>query len=510
MDLCDDAVIRVRSSGDGYVVDVRYQVADSAGIAWEDCTGVPLVIDTYQLQRTAIESISYEEALSAMFFADERLRIAWTTVSSFNAGGNRPLRVRLHIDDDSVLNAVRWETLRPPRNDAPLSLYEQVIFSRYVPSRKLQTVQLPVKQLLRCTIIAAAPTDGAALGFMPFAAADEINRVRRALGDTPVVVVARHVDGVGVTIDRIKDVLRGGAHIVYLICHGGINRDQQPFILLEDKAGRAVPVLVERFVAHIGALPHPPLLMSLTACYGAGSTDGPAVARALGPQLVQAGVSAVVGMQDHVPTSLVAQLMESFFAEVRLHGYVDLALQRARMVVRDEYAWWSPVLFMALRHGRIWLDNQEQQITRQPNRSLAELGLQLNEWKVVHTLSQKLATEMRPFKRLFAERLDPIGGELLDNAERAWIESCWGATQSISQEFTRFQAISYEGITAIVQQLSGPDDVLARIRGAQEFDELSVDLLQAAYITLHELLDDLLIEADRQIIAIAQQIQLRW
>jgi tetratricopeptide (TPR) repeat protein len=71
---------------------------------------------------------------------------------------------------------------------------------------------------------------------------------------------------------------------------------------------------------------------------------------------VEAGVPAVVTMQDLISTRSVAVLTPVFYAQLARHGEVDQALNAARGILataqRPDAT--VPVLFMRLRHGRVW------------------------------------------------------------------------------------------------------------------------------------------------------------
>jgi hypothetical protein len=82
----------------------------------------------------------------------------------------------------------------------------------------------------------------------------------------------------------------------------------------------------------------------------------------LGPKLVQAGVPAVVAMQEQVPVELARALAGEFYARLAEHGEVDRALNQARLQVFDakRTEWAIPVLFMRMRHGRLFGAEDEE------------------------------------------------------------------------------------------------------------------------------------------------------
>jgi hypothetical protein len=91
----------------------------------------------------------------------------------------------------------------------------------------------------------------------------------------------------------------------------------------------------------------------LASCQSAGSGTGDALA-ALGPQLAEAGIPAVLAMQGNISMETVANFMPVFFEQLQRDGQIDRALAVARGTVRQRHDYWMPVLFMRLRSGRIW------------------------------------------------------------------------------------------------------------------------------------------------------------
>jgi hypothetical protein len=100
-----------------------------------------------------------------------------------------------------------------------------------------------------------------------------------------------------------------------------------------------------------------PALIVFASCQSAGegsplATGG--MLAALGPQLAQAGVPAVVAMQGDLCMRTASELMPTLFTEPRRDGRIDRALAVARNHVRDASDAWMPALFTRLRSGRIW------------------------------------------------------------------------------------------------------------------------------------------------------------
>jgi CHAT domain-containing protein len=101
----------------------------------------------------------------------------------------------------------------------------------------------------------------------------------------------------------------------------------------------------------------------LMACRSAQSSTRDAFI-GLGPQLVKIGLPAVVAMQDDISVPSARRFGERFYRRLLEHGVVDLAMNEARsaLITDKRYDAAVPVLFMRLRHGRLWGEAQPIEI----------------------------------------------------------------------------------------------------------------------------------------------------
>lgn len=86
-------------------------------------------LDRAALLEATLDPGEYGRRLTAMLFADERLRDAWRQARGFAHGAQSALRLRLDPADD--LHSLHWETIRDPISDMPLARNQQVLLSRY-------------------------------------------------------------------------------------------------------------------------------------------------------------------------------------------------------------------------------------------------------------------------------------------------------------------------------------------------------------------------------------------
>jgi hypothetical protein len=208
---------------------------------------------------------------------------------------------------------------------------------------------------------------------------NELNRAVTALKalSAPRLLARHRDDAAGLpTRPRLLDELSTGCFdIVYIVCHG-VLRDDGPFLLLETGEGEMDPVPGSVLMEMLGGLSEAPRLVVLTACQSAGtglSADNRAHL-ALGPELVRAGVPAMLAMNGKVTVQTAEKFYARFFAELSGHGYVDRAMATARSVVKGMPGrdWWMPTLYMRLAAGRIWSVPHVTDRDREPYEELSK------------------------------------------------------------------------------------------------------------------------------------------
>jgi hypothetical protein len=359
--------------GTRYRVEIRYWPASDDDALEPAATGeVRLDPDEFG----AVPPEDYGRLLAERLFeaqpARERFLLARqdTYARAENPGG---LRIRLWFEPGTEqLHSLRWETLCGPPQDvpvadsAPLSTQDLVLFSRFLGSRSNRRVRLrPQGELRVLVLIAGPPESGEGDGSWPQSLAvvdvgNELTQAQTALETLPTPwLLARHGDAAGLpTRSRLLDEVSTGCFdIVYIVCHGAL-RDDGPFLLLETDEGQMDPMPGSVLAEVLGGLSAAPRLVVLTACQSAGrGLPGDDRAHlALGPELVRAGVPAMLAMNGKVTVRTAAEFYARFFAELSRHGYVDRAMATARRVVKatPRRDWWMPTLYMRLKEGRIW------------------------------------------------------------------------------------------------------------------------------------------------------------
>lgn len=311
-------------------------------------------IDVQALELLEFDPEAYGRTLSQALFTDAVVRREFDQVRAIVQNRGMPLRLRLVIGHSArELHNLHWETLRDPQHDAPLCTGEHLYFSRYLSSQDWRPVRLRAIGALRALAVIPDPADLEQWSLRPVDVAGERERVASGLTGIPVTFLAGEGTAGRATLRELETCLRRSDYdILYLICHGRLGEDG-PMLWLEDEIGNVALVTSRDLVAGIQDLAQPPRLVILASCQSAGSGSGDALA-AFGPQLAQAGVPAVLAMQGDVSMSTVSRFMQVFFSELQRDGQIDRALAVARGAVRDHPDYWSPVLTMRLRSGRIW------------------------------------------------------------------------------------------------------------------------------------------------------------
>jgi CHAT domain/SIR2-like domain len=341
-------------------VELRYSQPQTDADVRLDLDG-PLVaaVDPDDLVALQDDEEAYGRELGGALLTG-RLGEAYRTAVATSQARGATLRVRLLVGPSAAaLHAVRWETMRDPRDGSPLLTDENIVFSRYLSSMDWRPVGVLPKSSLRALAVVAGPDDveeyGGGRELSPVDVADEVERVCEGLGTLPVRMLA----GRDATGERLFAELHDGCDILYVVCHGYLIRGGDAVLLLDRGDGSAAPLSGSALVERVRDLTRVPRLVVLASCQSAvgardrHSDDGGVLA-ALGPRLAEAGVPAVLAMQGDVSMTTIARFMPTFLRELQRDGQVDRAVAAGRAAVRTRDDWWVPTLFMRLRSGRIW------------------------------------------------------------------------------------------------------------------------------------------------------------
>jgi hypothetical protein len=353
----------------GYEVDLRYTGPGDDTVNRLVKHAPSLKLDTDSLRKYHLKDEDYGQTLAQQLFGQAEIREAFNKARANAQRQEAPLRVRLFLDPRAhELHSLRWETLRDPDDpDSTLLTSEHYYFSRYLSSYDWGPVYPRAKSKLKALVAIANPADLDPDQLAPVDVEGELARARAGMGEIKTAALARvedrshfeNVDFLGTaTLNQIQDSLREGYDVLYLVCHGALEKDGAQ-LWLEDEEGKAHVVSGRELATRLNELQHRPRLVVLASCQSAGSGDQPrsddgGALAALGPRLAEAGVPAVLAMQGNITMQTVENFMPVFFGELGADGQIDRAVALARGAVRDRPDWWMPVLFMRLKSGRLW------------------------------------------------------------------------------------------------------------------------------------------------------------
>ena len=347
-----------RFDAEAWTVDLRFSDPESDGFD-SSATSTELV-DFQQLRELLADDQAYGAVLGQALLADPAIRERFARARATAQSQRLPLRVRLFIGPSAPeLHLLRWETLREPQEHDRLLTDDHLLFSRFLSSQEGVSVPFRPRAELRALVVIANPADLAQYGLAPLDVNAELQRVRAGLGD----IACTELPGQGrPTLGDITAHLREGYDILFLVCHGAA-RAGEAQLWLEDDTGHTQRLPGKELVDRLRELSRRPRLVVLASCQSAGDggelhgQDEGALAT-LGPRLARAGIPAVVAMQGNVSKRTVDAFMPKFFEELQRDGQIDRAMTVARAAVCDlnRPDWWMPVLFLALKSGRIWYE----------------------------------------------------------------------------------------------------------------------------------------------------------
>ena len=315
--------------------------------------------DLGKLSRLLDDEDKYAAELTRCTFGPEEVKRFYHAAVTGTPASVR-VHFRIHIDGPDPYQSLRWELLRDP--DVPtanIATSPRMIMSRYLLSTEWKLINDVPDRDLKALVVIAAPNNlrefrrpGRNLADVDRSAEESI--ASAALAKFP----RRFLSGDRrASIKEITRELDAGCDILYIVAHGGQDRDI-PYLLLEDENGAADAVDARYFEEVIRDLRDPPSLVFLNSCRSAGSGDGATTEdggalAGLGPRLARAGVPAVIAMQNNLKVATAREFASAFFEEFAKTSVVDVAVAAARGRIRNRPDWWVPVLFSRLRSGRL-------------------------------------------------------------------------------------------------------------------------------------------------------------
>ncbi|MEZ4682436.1 MAG: CHAT domain-containing protein [Caldilineaceae bacterium] len=305
------------------------------------------------------DAIRDGEDLFRRLFSHEQLKLAWVAARNSHAWR----RVRLRIDDDAPeLHVIPWELLRDDEG-REIAASADMPFSRYL--AKPSQLGVPIFQRpIRMLVAIAAPDNLQNYHLSPIDVDGEWDALQAAVAELDVELCRMPHP---CTLAALEAECRGNYHILHLISHGRFDeKSQTAALFLCDNEG-AVALCTETDMAGMlsrqlgtaetGAVDRLRLVF-FAACQSASRSPVDPF-RGLAPRLVDAGIPAVVAMQDLVSVGAARTFVATFYRQLLTHGQVDLASNEARATLLTQKIPGAhiPVLFLRQREGRL-LDQQ--------------------------------------------------------------------------------------------------------------------------------------------------------
>ena len=371
-DLVADLEVGVHRRGEAeWSVELRFSSSERGTIGTDVLTSGPAELDLARLAELRhggpLTTNEYGRTLTDGLFSSPDVMAEFAKARTAATRDGIPLRVRLLIAPSATeLHPLRWEILLDPADGSSLLTDSNVLFSRYLTSSDWRPVRMRLRAELRALVVVADPEDVEMFGepgrtadsprrqLYPVDAAAELERARSALNP----IRTDSLPGMGrATLSNLVVRLRASYDVLYLVCHGYLVNGE-PQLVLERDDGAVHLVSGHLLVQRLKELQHLPRLVVLASCQsasdgGGGTKDGGALS-AIGPQLVEIGVPAVLAMQGNIAMRTVEAFVPAFFTRLQEHGRIDQAMTEARAEIRHRSDWWAPTLFMRLHSGRLW------------------------------------------------------------------------------------------------------------------------------------------------------------
>jgi CHAT domain len=263
------------------------------------------------------------------------------------------LRVTLSLNDAPELMLVPWEFLY----DEPsfLSISDSTPVVRYLDLRRSRE-PIQIIRPLRILAMVSSPA-----GAVELDVEREIENIDRALAPLKAkgAVDITWLDKA--TLKELQSCLRGGTfHVFHYIGHGEYDDEREDgVLLLEDRRGYADPVSGENLGLTLAN--HRSLRLAiLNSCEGGRTADDDPFA-GVATSLVQAQIPAVIAMQFEITDRMASVFSECLYESLADGLPVDQALSQARLAIFNErrgIEWGTPVLFMRVQDGRIFVPEE--------------------------------------------------------------------------------------------------------------------------------------------------------
>jgi hypothetical protein len=304
---------------------------------------------------TAVKDLTKEfgQRLYNQIFRDQVYGRLCASIDRCEAEDKR-LRIVLDVTQTPELADWPWEYLYDQSLDRFLSLSANTTVVRYLQTPQIAR-SLTIKLPLAVLVMISSPR-----GYPELDVEQEWAKLEADLASLRregLVELKR----ISATRDALFDALENGVfHIFHFIGHGGFDKDEGGFLILEDQNGEGDEIGGKG----LGMLLHDHrslCLVVLNSCEGArASLVQPFAGTA--QAIVQEGVPAVVAMQFRITDAASLMFASRFYKAIASYYPVDAALAEARKEIfsQENYVEWAtPVLYMQSKDGHIFTPHKE-------------------------------------------------------------------------------------------------------------------------------------------------------
>jgi hypothetical protein len=268
------------------------------------------------------------------------------------------LRVQLSFEENAAdLASIPWEYLYYPDTETHagffVATHVDLVLSRYMPLAIARQALAPSQGPLRILIAVSKPQE---LG--PVISEPVIEAIQNFAETYPIQIDILDKPTIENFLDELDETK---PHVLHFIGHGQFNRAEgKGEIALLDVDETSVRWIRDRefteFFIQMHSVPH---LAFLHLCEG-GAIDFNANFAGLAPQLVRAGIQAVVAMQHPISNNAAIIFSRVFYRELAKGAPIDTAVQDGRWRITtsiprayDDRVFGTPVLYMRSRDGII-------------------------------------------------------------------------------------------------------------------------------------------------------------
>ncbi len=269
------------------------------------------------------------ETLFGYLNANAEFKQAWATIR----GQYEQRRVRLRIDNEAPeLHTIPWELLRDTSPNYPpkiLAADADTPFSRYM-TGAWEAGQSIAERPIKILVAIANPGNLTDFSLSPIDVAVEQEIIETAYSKLTSDQVQLTFLNSPVTLPGLEERLKEGYHILHIVAHGSFStRSNTAALFLADNDNKVKIEDEINFKAMVDRQGQKPQLVFLASCQSATRHSADAF-RGIGPQLIAAGIPAVLAMQDFIPVKTTEMFTHTFYRQLIQHGQVDLAGNEAR------------------------------------------------------------------------------------------------------------------------------------------------------------------------------------